>query len=1087
MPPRKRKAAEDVNVKEVDSGAETKRKGKGKRADLQVKKTKSKEIKEGEEESTPVPTAAPLPWPQHFKRLSQTHSALNLVYTFCCTRKHLATTFETIKAAVEGRIRRELSVDEVVEVKCLVGPRGIRLEWTNCSEEEEWDDDKGKAKGGMALLFEYVDGADGGRKKTKSGATLEMTQAQMMKVINRRNERFTNAVNGFLEKCAKEGVQDPVEVFRKGCAAHMPVSPYLSEESSSTPASPESTIPPEIPIERKSITEILGEIKHTREFYHDQIVPGGHFTIPARGPNFGDLTFLLSQGLVNALYNARGITRLYSHQAAALNAIHGGEDVIVSTSTSSGKSLIYQLPVLHAIERDRRTKAMYIFPTKALAQDQLRGLKDLLSWMGEGGTPLEGIEVGTFDGDMGPEERREVRERATVVFTNPDMLHVAVLPNEGLWRSFLRELKFVVVDELHVYNNQFGAHMAFIMRRLRRICAIVGNEDIRFISCSATVANPEEHMKTIFGLAEVTHISIDGSPSGTKQFLCWDPPLKDPTHNPIGPRTDIITESAHLLMHLILRGVRTIAFARVRKSAELLLTALRTELIRLGRPEAADRVMAYRGGYTPQDRRQIENDMFQGKLLCIIATTALELGVDIGSLDAVVMVGFPFSVAGMRQQSGRAGRRNRDSLAVLMGSGAPMDRYYMNKPGELMSAPNASVEVDIWGDEGVAEGHLQCAALESPIHPGRDERFFAPPQGLRKFCEERLQKGDPDPSPGIERHHYYHPHQRFLPQPARRMAMRDTDDKNKISIVDVTSHRNKILEELEPARASFTLYTGAVYLHQGRTYLVRHLDIDNYIARVERVSVNYITIPRDHTEVWPYRTDASRVLTLPPPHTNNSKPTTITVSNGAIRLSTVIYGYNRVPPPPSRPHILESIDTSTVELPHRFVSGTWLDLPPYLPDLLTSHGIDALAAVHAAEHAIQGALLPGKVRVKCRVKLGGGAEMIFWDSAGGEGGMGWRVFEDVEGWIGKGLEKVERCGCAGEDGCEKCIGAVGGGWPLGSGQKEIGRCYEGDQGVSKKGAEIVLSVLRGREVEWGSRDLEFVGEVLEGSVKNAAA
>jgi len=444
MPPRKRKVAEitttneeaDVNV--VDGGAEAKRKKEGKGTGPQGKKVKIK--KEA------VPTAALLPWPQHFKQLSQTHSALNLVYTFCCTRKHLATTFETIKAAVEGRIRRELSVEEVVEVKCLVGSRGIRFEWTDCSEEGEWDDDKGRSMGKMALLFEFVDGADGGRKRAKSGAMVEMTQTQMMKVINRRNERFTNAVNAFLEKCAKEGVQDPVEELRKGCATHMPVSPYSSEESSPTPTSVESTIPPEIPIERKSIKQILSEITHTREFYHNQIVPDGHFTIPAREAVFGDLTFLLSQGLVNALYNARNITRLYSHQAAALNAIHAGEDVIVSTSTSSGKSLIYQLPVLHAIESDRRTKAMYIFPIKALAQDQLRGLKELLSWMGEDGTPLEGVDVGTFDGDMGVEERREVRERANVVFTNPDMLHVAILPNEGLWRSFFRELKFVVVD-----------------------------------------------------------------------------------------------------------------------------------------------------------------------------------------------------------------------------------------------------------------------------------------------------------------------------------------------------------------------------------------------------------------------------------------------------------------------------------------------------------------------------------------------------------------------------------------------------------------------------------------------------------------
>ena len=581
-------------------------------------------------------------------------------------------------------------------------------------------------------------------------------------------------------------------------------------------------------------------------------------------------------------------------------------------------------------------------------------------------------------------------------------------------------------------------------------------------------------MKTIFGLSNVTHISIDGSPSGSKQFICWDPPLKDPIHNPTGARMDLVTESARLLMHLTLRGVRAIAFARVRKVVELLLTSLRAELIRYGRPEVAERVMAYRGGYMPQDRRQIEKDMLDGRLLCIVATTALELGVDIGNLDAVVMVGFPYSIAGVRQQSGRAGRRNRDSLAVLVGSGAPMDRYYMNRPQELMCAPNAKVWIDMWGDEGLAEGHLQCAAMELPVHPERDTRFFDPPQSLRKFCQEKLQQGDLSPGLGHgDRLFNYYPSPRYLPDPARKVAIRDTDDQTRIAIVDVTSHRNVILEELEPARASFTVYTGAVYIYQGRTYLVRELNTDKGIARVERVSVSYITTPRDHTEVWPFHTNSVRVLTLLPcPTATNPNPVTVTVSHGTIRLTTTIYGYDRIKPPPSPPHILESVDAPTVELPSCLVTGLWLDLPPYLPDLLTSLGIDPLAAVHGAEHAIQGALLPSKVRVKCRVKLGGGAEMIFWDACGGdrEGGIVWRLFEDLDGWIEKALVRVEVCECVTGSGCDECVGAVLGSWNAdrrSGNEKDIGRCFEGEQGVSKKGAELVLRVLARKEVQWG--------------------
>lgn len=447
MPPRKRKARDEAETTWENAdvvGTDPDDREAGKRKSTKTPRGRIANITERKEPTLPAQT---IPWPQHFKKLSQTHSALNLVYTFCCTRKHLATTFETIKTAVEERIRRELSVQEVVEVKCLAGPRGIRFEWVNGdSGEEEWDDSKKGGERKEALLFEFLDGAGGGRVRNKvavGGA--QMSQAQMVKVINRRNEKFADSVNIFLAKCLRDGVEDPELKLKEMCASHMPVSPLSSSES--TPTTPsESTIPPEIPLERKSITQILGEIKTTKDFYHDQIVTDGHFTTPAREAAYGDLTFLLSQNLVNALYNTRNITRLYSHQAAALNAIYAGEDVIVSTPTSSGKSLIYQLPVVHALEHDRRARAIYIFPTKALAHDQLRGLKELLSWMGEGGTPMKDVEIGTFDGDMEVEERRDVRARANVVFTNPDMLHRAILPNEALWRPFLKELRFVVVD-----------------------------------------------------------------------------------------------------------------------------------------------------------------------------------------------------------------------------------------------------------------------------------------------------------------------------------------------------------------------------------------------------------------------------------------------------------------------------------------------------------------------------------------------------------------------------------------------------------------------------------------------------------------
>ncbi|KAK5245256.1 ATP-dependent 3'-5' DNA helicase, partial [Cryomyces antarcticus] len=307
-------------------------------------------------------------------------------------------------------------------------------------------------------------------------------------------------------------------------------------------------LPASIPNERDTIPEIVSEIK-TLEWYTGQIVPDGHRVFDPQPPIYGELNFEMSQNLVNALYNTRGITQLYSHQAEAINNLYDGHNVIVSTSTSSGKSLIYQIPVLHELENDPNSRAMYIFPTKALAQDQRRSLKDLLRFM----DGLQDLVVETFDGDTAMPDRNHIRDEARIIFTNPDMLHITVLPQEESWRTFLQNLKFVVVDELHVYNGLFGSHVALIMRRLRRICAAVGNRHIKFISCSATVANPEEHMKTIFGVDQVKLTDFDGSPSGRKEFLCWNTPFKDPA-DPTSGRGNTLVEAAKLFCQLILRG-----------------------------------------------------------------------------------------------------------------------------------------------------------------------------------------------------------------------------------------------------------------------------------------------------------------------------------------------------------------------------------------------------------------------------------------------------------------------------------------------------------------------------------------------------
>ena len=849
--------------------------------------------------STVVETS--VSWPDQLTKLAQTHRALNLVYTFCCTRKHLATTFETIKKAVEGHIKRELLIGDVAKIKTLV-PRAINFAYVDESyvqvavlgEEDGLKGGRAKAFRSLdlsrahsvgpesqsfkkeILLFEFIDG-DLKRQVTDSKTgeptkpfrklreeDLKMpvySQKQMMKLIAKRNSKFASAINAFLNQCAAEDVE-PLSILSERCKEHVPTP---TDSALSTPA-PESMKPQlTIPIERETISKIVADIKEM-EWYTGQIVPDGHRVFDPQKAVFGDLKFPLSQNLVNALYNTRGISQLYYHQAEAINNLYDGNNVIVATSTSSGKSLIYQIPMLHELELDSNARGMYIFPTKALAQDQRRSMQELLRYMPN----LEHVLVDTFDGDTAIVDRHLIREEGRIIFTNPDMLHITILPQEDKWQTFLKNLRFVVVDELHVYNGLFGSHVAFIMRRLRRICTAVGNSHVKFVSCSATVANPEEHMRTIFGVDKIKLTEFDGSPSGRKEFLCWNTPFKDPK-DPSSGRGDTMAETARLFCQLILRGVRVIAFCRVRKQCEVLITAVRNEAMNLERPDLGARIMGYRGGYAPQDRRQIEREMFDGKLLGIVATNALELGVDIGSLDAVVTVGFPYTIANLRQQSGRAGRRNKDSLSVLVGDCFATDQYYMENPDEIFAKPNCELQVDLQ-NMLVLEGHIQCAAFEMPVRPDEDRLYFG--KQLPEIAEERMVK---DPLG------FYHCNERFRPFPSKCVAIRDTEDGH-FAVIDITNGRNVVLEEVEPSRAFFTIYEGGIFLHQGYTYLVKEFSPEQKYAKVMLVKVDWTTQQRDYTDVDPIETEAIRRI-----------PESLSRAYyGAIKIRAVVFGFFKI-------------------------------------------------------------------------------------------------------------------------------------------------------------------------------------------------
>lgn len=584
-----------------------------------------------------------------------------------------------------------------------------------------------------------------------------------------------------------------------------------------------------------------------------------------------------------------------------------------------------------------------------------------------------------------------------------------------------------------------GSHVAFIMRRLRRICAAVGNRRVRFISCSATVANPQEHFKTIFGIDDVHLIDFDGSPSGRKEFLCWNTPYKAPG-DPSSGRGSALAECARLFCQLILRGVRVITFCRVRKQCEELITAARSEFESLGRPECAVRVMGYRGGYTPQDRRRIESEMFEGKLMGIIATSALELGVDIGTLDCVITLGFPYTIANLRQQSGRAGRRNKDSLSILVGDCFASDQHYMQNPDELFTKPNCELQVDL-DNMLVLEGHVQCAAYEMPIRPAEDAHYFTP--DLAKLSEERLVKDELG---------FYHCHDRFRPTPAKFVAIRDTEDDH-FAIVDISHGRNVVLEELEASRAFFTLYDGAIFLHQGKSYLVRDFQPDRKIARVEKVKVEWTTQQRDFTDIDPVECEAIRKI-----------PGSLSRAfHGSICITQNVFGYFKVD---RRRRILDAVQVDNPPI-IRHSKGMWLDVPKRALEILVDRRLHVAGAIHAAEHAIMSLMpnfvisMPGDVRTECKVGLKEFAQketsrkrparLTFYDAKGGASGSGisTKAFEFVDMLLVQALKRVQHCHC--ESGCPECVCS------------EL--CKEANEVMSKAGSSVILKALLNIEID----------------------
>jgi DEAD/DEAH box helicase domain-containing protein len=670
-----------------------------------------------------------------------------------------------------------------------------------------------------------------------------------------------------------------------------------------------------------------------------------------------------------AARDAVGVSQLYTHQRDAWEAARRGEHVLVATGTASGKTLAFNLPVLDALARDPHARALYLYPTKALAQDQFRTLS---------GYRLPKLRPAIYDGDTPTEQRRQIRTTANVVLTNPDMVHVGVLPNHDRWGDVLANLRFVIVDEAHVYRGVFGSHVANVLRRLQRLAAAYGARP-RFLLASATISNPGELGAALLG-ERVTVVRDDGAPRAERTVVLWNPELLD---EELGLRASPLAEAAKLQAAFVERGLRTLTFAKSRKAAELV---HRFTAERLGDDA---HISPYRAGYTAQQRREIERRLSDGALLGVSATNALELGIDIGLLDVVISVGFPGTVASLRQQWGRAGRRG-SGLAVLVASEDGLDQFFMREPEKLLGRRVEAAILD-HANPRVLAGHVRSAAYEAPL----DERD--PPEYLAAAEVDPLLRQTPAGFVWAGKEH-----------PAAQVALRATDP-DAFTIVDATT--GDVLGVAERSRAYTTVHEGAVYLHRGDSYLVRELDLTTLHAIVEPFGGNWYTQAKTETMtsiVEPRRVEWRLGMEL---------------SFGEIEVTEQVVAYERKTLTGQ-----ERIEVVPLDLPATTFTteAIW-----FLPEATHLEGLEEmprlLGTLHAAEHALI-SLLPlwamcdrwdiGGLSTNIHAQTGRPTVFVYDGHAGGVG-ITERGFEQFEGWARDTAELLAGCPCT--DGCPSCV------------------------------------------------------------------
>ncbi len=723
---------------------------------------------------------------------------------------------------------------------------------------------------------------------------------------------------------------------------------------------------------------------------------------PAREAELVPVPETVHPVLSNALAK-RGVAQLYSHQAAAFSSIESGKNVVVVTPTASGKTLCYNLPVWNRLLSDPQARAFYLFPTKALAEDQLAEFNAAVDAMGSD------IRAFTYDGDTPQDARKAIRERANVVLTNPDMLHSGILPHHTKWAKAFERLRYIVLDELHYYRGVYGSHVGNILRRMRRICEFYGSKP-QFICSSATIANPRELAEALieepFDLVE-----RNGAPAGEKYFIFYNPPV---VNRQLGIRKSYLHETRRIALDFIDRGQQTLVFANNRLATEILVTYLKDACARL--PMGSEGVRGYRGGYLPKERREIERKLRAGDIRAVVATNALELGIDIGSLDGVVMAGYPGSVASTWQRAGRAGRRQSTALAVMVASSNPLDQFIVEHPDYFFGRPPEHAQINPNNLE-VLINHLKCAAFELPLRDG--EKFG--PHEVEKLCPVLQELG-------LVHHSGNAWHWTSDTYPADAISLRSVSSDNFV-VIDETGDP-QVIAEVAYTAAAAELHEKAIYLHEARQFQVERLDFENRKAYVRRVDCDYFTDAIDYTQVKELEQFDQAPMGL------------AAARHGEVRVNIQIVGFKKV-----KFYTNENVGAGQLSMPEQEMHTTafWVHFPEaflaQFPEYSPTEKQAGLSGLGNALRAVASLLLmcdPRDLGIGITEDIAGSLQtwepdLFVYDRYPGGVGLSAPLFKLRKKLVEMTAELIRDCPC--ETGCPSCVGPMG---EVGERAKEVG-------------------------------------------------